>query len=172
MEDLIKRILAIIKKSCQTIIHAKVFSRLKFLEKSISKAQSFNESSSFQKDIFLEQQKALANYRHTYTRHTSTITCILLYQDNYLITGSSDHKVHVWNKHTMEVIHTFTGPASVQFISIYSCYLFISYRNRTISMWNIENKTHLSSISTRQVIILIFFHFNILSFISIIFLTG
>jgi hypothetical protein len=159
MEELLKRVKVILQKSCKEIIHSRVFSRLKLLSGNFDEPAAAAEEQQHPTGVVANEKSAIPLpvhpfhlYRQTFSRHTLSVTCMVLYKDSYLLTGSRDHRVHLWNCSTMEVIHTFPGPAGVHSLFIYmEDYLFIGYTNRSISLWSLQSQTLLTTHSTRQI---------------------
>lgn len=147
IQELMKRVMCLIKQSCKEIINARVFSRLKCLEGENS--DPLQESTSTV--ITYAKGNPFSTYRHTYTRHTLMVTCLALYEPSYLLSGSGDHKVHLWDRNIMEVVHTFPGPGGVHSLQVYENYLFIAYTNKFIHIWNLIDRSLVLKYATRNI---------------------
>jgi hypothetical protein len=154
MDDLLRRVMSLLNRSCKEIIQHRVFSRLRCLESGNHEDTKENETSATTTVSTLVPVVPIApfcHYRQTYTRHYLTVTCMALYGSSYLVTGSGDRRVLLWDRDNMEVLHTFTGPAGVHSLLISGDYLFIAYTNKTITIWNLLSRTLIMTHTTRNI---------------------
>ncbi|KAJ1726721.1 ubiquitin-binding SDF ubiquitin ligase complex subunit met30, partial [Coemansia biformis] len=99
------------------------------------------------KEIFAERQIIANNwrkFRYHESRvhaHADGILCIQ-FNDDYMITGSYDSKVHVWDAETLELVSELTGHTMpVRALEFDDCKLFSGSLDGTVRIWNYRNGT-------------------------------
>ncbi|PIA16239.1 WD40 repeat-like protein, partial [Coemansia reversa NRRL 1564] len=99
------------------------------------------------KDIFAERQIVANNWRKFRYRelqvqaHADGILCVQ-FNDEYMITGSYDSKVHVWDSETMELVSELTGHTMpVRALEFDECKLFSGSLDGTVKIWDYRTGT-------------------------------
>ncbi|KAJ2464008.1 ubiquitin-binding SDF ubiquitin ligase complex subunit met30 [Coemansia sp. RSA 2322] len=99
------------------------------------------------KAIFAERQIIANNWRkfryqesHVQA-HADGILCVQ-FNDEYMITGSYDSKVHVWDAETLELVSELTGHTMpVRALEFDDCKLFSGSLDGTVKIWNYRDGT-------------------------------
>lgn len=151
MDDLLRRIMSLLHRSCRDLLQYRVFSRLRCLESGDHGDTRENEIPDASALVPSVQIAPFCRYIQTYTHHYLTVTGMALYESAYLITGSGDRRVHLWDRNNMEVLHTFTGPAGVHSLLVSGDYLFVAYTNKTIAIWNLLSRILIMTHTTRNI---------------------
>ncbi|KAI9502718.1 quinon protein alcohol dehydrogenase-like superfamily [Coemansia spiralis] len=99
------------------------------------------------KDIFAERQIIANNWRKfryhesRIQAHADGILCVQ-FNDEYMITGSYDSKVHVWDAETFELVSELTGHTMpVRALEFDDCKLFSGSLDGTVRIWNYRDGT-------------------------------
>ncbi|KAJ1819254.1 ubiquitin-binding SDF ubiquitin ligase complex subunit met30, partial [Coemansia sp. RSA 2599] len=99
------------------------------------------------KDIFAERQIIANNWRKFRCResqiraHADGILCVQ-FNDEFMITGSYDSKVHVWDAETFELVSELTGHTMpVRALEFDDCKLFSGSLDGTVKIWDYRNGT-------------------------------
>ncbi|KAJ2376194.1 ubiquitin-binding SDF ubiquitin ligase complex subunit met30 [Coemansia sp. RSA 2607] len=99
------------------------------------------------KDIFAERQIIANNWRKFRFResqiraHADGILCVQ-FNDAYMITGSYDSKLHVWDAETFELVSELTGHTMpVRALEFDDCKLFSGSLDGTVKIWNYRDGT-------------------------------
>ncbi|KAI8323072.1 WD40 repeat-like protein [Martensiomyces pterosporus] len=99
------------------------------------------------KDIFAERQIIANNWRKfryhesQVPAHADGILCVQ-FNDEYMITGSYDSKVHVWDAETFELACELTGHTMpVRALEFDDCKLFSGSLDGTVRIWNYRDGT-------------------------------
>ncbi|KAJ2804013.1 hypothetical protein H4R20_002666 [Coemansia guatemalensis] len=99
------------------------------------------------KDIFAERQIVANNWRKFRYResqvqaHADGILCVQ-FNDEYMITGSYDSKVHVWDAETLELVSELTGHTMpVRALEFDECKLFSGSLDGTVKIWDYRTGT-------------------------------
>ncbi|KAJ2773910.1 ubiquitin-binding SDF ubiquitin ligase complex subunit met30 [Coemansia nantahalensis] len=99
------------------------------------------------KEIFAERQIIANNWRKfryhesRVQAHADGILCVQ-FNDDYMITGSYDSKVHVWNAETLELVSELTGHLMpVRALEFDDCKLFSGSLDGTVKIWNYRTGT-------------------------------
>ncbi|KAJ2851481.1 ubiquitin-binding SDF ubiquitin ligase complex subunit met30 [Coemansia brasiliensis] len=94
------------------------------------------------KEIFAERQIIANNWRKfryresQFQAHTDGILCVQ-FNDSYMITGSYDSKLHVWDSETFELVQELTGHTMpVRALEFDDCKLFSGSLDGTVKIWN------------------------------------
>ncbi|KAJ2909594.1 ubiquitin-binding SDF ubiquitin ligase complex subunit met30, partial [Coemansia aciculifera] len=94
------------------------------------------------KAIFAERQVIANNWRKfryhesQVQAHADGILCVQ-FNDEYMITGSYDSKVHVWDAETLELVSELTGHTMpVRALEFDDCKLFSGSLDGTVKIWN------------------------------------
>ncbi|KAJ2880221.1 ubiquitin-binding SDF ubiquitin ligase complex subunit met30 [Coemansia asiatica] len=99
------------------------------------------------KDIFAERQIIANNWRKFRCResqiraHADGILCVQ-FNEEFMITGSYDSKVHVWDAETFELVSELTGHTMpVRALEFDECKLFSGSLDGTVKIWDYRNGT-------------------------------
>ncbi|KAJ1961403.1 ubiquitin-binding SDF ubiquitin ligase complex subunit met30 [Dipsacomyces acuminosporus] len=99
------------------------------------------------KEIFAERQIIANNWRKfryhesRVQAHADGILCVQ-FNDEYMITGSYDSKVHVWDAETFELTCELTGHTMpVRALEFDECKLFSGSLDGTVKIWNYRDGT-------------------------------
>ncbi|KAJ2610584.1 ubiquitin-binding SDF ubiquitin ligase complex subunit met30 [Coemansia sp. RSA 1365] len=99
------------------------------------------------KEIFAERQIVANNWRKFRYRelqvqaHADGILCVQ-FNEEYMITGSYDSKVHVWDSETMELVSELTGHTMpVRALEFDECKLFSGSLDGTVKIWDYRTGT-------------------------------
>ncbi|KAJ2584242.1 ubiquitin-binding SDF ubiquitin ligase complex subunit met30 [Coemansia sp. RSA 1836] len=99
------------------------------------------------KEIFAERQVIANNWRKfryhesQVPAHADGILCVQ-FNDEYMITGSYDSKVHVWDAETLELVSELTGHTMpVRALEFDDCKLFSGSLDGTVKIWNYRDGT-------------------------------
>ncbi|KAJ1919092.1 ubiquitin-binding SDF ubiquitin ligase complex subunit met30 [Coemansia sp. S17] len=99
------------------------------------------------KAIFAERQVIANNWRRfryhesQVQAHADGILCVQ-FNDEYMITGSYDSKVHVWDAETLELVSELTGHTMpVRALEFDDCKLFSGSLDGTVKIWNYRDGT-------------------------------
>ncbi|KAJ2784019.1 ubiquitin-binding SDF ubiquitin ligase complex subunit met30 [Coemansia interrupta] len=99
------------------------------------------------KEIFAERQIIANNWRKFRFResqiraHADGILCVQ-FNDAYMITGSYDSKVHVWDAETFGLVSELTGHTMpVRALEFDDCKLFSGSLDGTVKIWNYRDGT-------------------------------
>ncbi|KAJ2078197.1 ubiquitin-binding SDF ubiquitin ligase complex subunit met30 [Coemansia sp. RSA 988] len=99
------------------------------------------------KEIFSERQIVANNWRKFRYResqvqaHDDGILCVQ-FNDEYMITGSYDSKVHVWDAETLELVSELTGHTMpVRALEFDECKLFSGSLDGTVKIWDYRTGT-------------------------------
>ncbi|KAJ2832712.1 hypothetical protein GGI24_001130 [Coemansia furcata] len=99
------------------------------------------------KEIFAERQVIANNWRKfryhesQVQAHADGILCVQ-FNDEYMITGSYDSKVHVWDAETLELVSELTGHTMpVRALEFDDCKLFSGSLDGTVKIWNYRDGT-------------------------------
>ncbi|KAJ2319158.1 ubiquitin-binding SDF ubiquitin ligase complex subunit met30 [Coemansia sp. RSA 2704] len=99
------------------------------------------------KEIFAERQIIANNWRKFRYResqieaHADGILCVQ-FNDGYMITGSYDSKVHVWDADSLELVSELSGHTMpVRALEFDDCKLFSGSLDGTVKIWNYRNGT-------------------------------
>ncbi|KAJ1753268.1 ubiquitin-binding SDF ubiquitin ligase complex subunit met30 [Coemansia sp. RSA 989] len=94
------------------------------------------------KEIFAERQIIANNWRKfrfresQFQAHADGILCVQ-FNDSYMITGSYDSKLHVWDSETFELVQELTGHTMpVRALEFDDCKLFSGSLDGTVKIWN------------------------------------
>ncbi|KAJ2498910.1 ubiquitin-binding SDF ubiquitin ligase complex subunit met30 [Coemansia sp. RSA 1972] len=99
------------------------------------------------KEIFAERQIIANNWRKfryresQFQAHADGILCVQ-FNEGYMITGSYDSNVHVWDADTFELVSELTGHTMpVRALEFDDCKLFSGSLDGTVKIWNYRNGT-------------------------------
>ncbi|KAJ2707479.1 ubiquitin-binding SDF ubiquitin ligase complex subunit met30 [Coemansia sp. IMI 203386] len=99
------------------------------------------------KDIFAERQIIANNWRKfrchesQIRAHADGILCVQ-FNEEFMITGSYDSKVHVWDAETFELVSELTGHTMpVRALEFDDCKLFSGSLDGTVKIWDYRNGT-------------------------------
>ncbi|KAJ1667062.1 ubiquitin-binding SDF ubiquitin ligase complex subunit met30 [Coemansia sp. RSA 1813] len=99
------------------------------------------------KEIYAERQIIANNWRKfryhesRIPAHADGILCTQ-FNDEYIITGSYDSKVHVWDAETFELVSELTGHTMpVRAVEFDDCKLFSGSLDGTVRIWNYRDGT-------------------------------
>ncbi|KAJ2156477.1 ubiquitin-binding SDF ubiquitin ligase complex subunit met30 [Coemansia sp. RSA 552] len=99
------------------------------------------------KEIFAERQIVANNWRNFRYReshiqaHADGILCVQ-FNDEYMITGSYDSKVHVWDSESLELVTELAGHTMpVRALEFDDCKLFSGSLDGTVRIWNYRDGT-------------------------------
>ncbi|KAJ2817461.1 hypothetical protein IWW50_006161, partial [Coemansia erecta] len=99
------------------------------------------------KEIFAERQIIANNWRKfryresQFQAHADGILCVQ-FNEGYMITGSYDSKVHVWDAETFELVSELTGHTMpIRALEFDDCKLFSGSLDGTVKIWNYRDGT-------------------------------
>lgn len=100
-------------------------------------------------NIYNPIKYTISNYK-TVKAHDSDILCSI-YSNGYLITGSSDKTIKIWDIENSKLVKVLTNHTSgIYALTIWNNYLISGSSDKTIRIWDLENFNLLTTILAHQ----------------------